>query len=270
MLQMQPAFLFHCGAIPTSPTNNKILGFILVPLTRGEISPGADLGTCFPMDIVTHEREKAGHNYQKRDDLLVGVPKEATVLGTIQILCALTIASLGGILVSASYSSYFNPAAFTTLMTGYPFVGFLCFAVTGSLSIISGKISVKPFALSNLASNTASSAVATIGFLLLTHSLIDMGTASLHCNSEKEFLSLLPYSESHHWMNEDKSCLLAYVSAMSGLAVMLVFTVLELLLAAYSSVFWWKQVYSNKPGVMVFFMPESQDHTQVVKSSLLR
>uniref|UniRef100_A0A8C2QPR6 Membrane-spanning 4-domains, subfamily A, member 7 n=1 Tax=Cricetulus griseus TaxID=10029 RepID=A0A8C2QPR6_CRIGR len=210
-----------------------------------------DLGTCFPMDIVTHEREKAGHNYQKRDDLLVGVPKEATVLGTIQILCALTIASLGGILVSASYSSYFNPAAFTTLMTGYPFVGFLC-------------------ALSNLASNTASSAVATIGFLLLTHSLIDMGTASLHCNSEKEFLSLLPYSESHHWMNEDKSCLLAYVSAMSGLAVMLVFTVLELLLAAYSSVFWWKQVYSNKPGVMVFFMPESQDHTQVVKSSLLR
>lgn len=49
MLQMQPAFLFHCGAIPTSPTNNKILGFILVPLTRwntvfsrsGEISPGA-------------------------------------------------------------------------------------------------------------------------------------------------------------------------------------------------------------------------------------
>lgn len=33
------------------------------------------------MDIVTHEREKAGYNYQKRDDLLVGVPKEATVLG---------------------------------------------------------------------------------------------------------------------------------------------------------------------------------------------
>ncbi|EGW12265.1 Membrane-spanning 4-domains subfamily A member 14 [Cricetulus griseus] len=87
------------------------------------------------MDIVTHEREKAGHNYQKRDDLLVGVPKEATVLGTIQILCALTIASLGGILVSASYSSYFNPAAFTTLMTGYPFVGFLC-AIQILLSLI--------------------------------------------------------------------------------------------------------------------------------------
>lgn len=33
------------------------------------------------------------------------------------------------------------------------------------------------------------------------------------------------------------------------LVVMLVFTVLELLLAAYSSVFWWKQLYSNNPGV---------------------
>ncbi|XP_051049927.1 membrane-spanning 4-domains subfamily A member 7 [Phodopus roborovskii] len=203
------------------------------------------------MDIVIHKREKAGHSHQKGDDL-VGVPKEATVLGTIQILCALTIASLGGILVSASYSSYFNPAAFTTLMTGYPFVGSLCFVIAGSLSIISGQLSFKPFALSSLASNAASSAVATIGFLLLTHSLIDMGTASPHCNSEKKFLSLMLYSESHHWMNEDKNCLLAYVSIMSGLVVMLIFTVLEFLLAAYSSVFWWKQVYANKPGVHFF------------------
>lgn len=33
------------------------------------------------MDIVIHKREKAGHTYQKGDELLVGVPKEATVLG---------------------------------------------------------------------------------------------------------------------------------------------------------------------------------------------
>ncbi|OBS71841.1 hypothetical protein A6R68_13582, partial [Neotoma lepida] len=181
------------------------------------------------MDIIIHKREKAGHTYQKGDDLLVGVPKEATVLGTIQILCALTIAGLGGILVAASYSSYFNPAASTTLMSGYPFVGSLC-------------------ALSSLAANAASSVVAAIGLFLLTHSLIALGTASPHCNSEKKFLSLLPFLESHHWINEDKNCLLADVSVMSGLVVMLVFTVLELSLAVYSSIFWWKQVYSNKPG----------------------
>ncbi|XP_036034188.1 membrane-spanning 4-domains subfamily A member 7 [Onychomys torridus] len=221
------------------------------------------------MDILIHKREKAGHTYQNGDDMLVGVPKEATVLGTIQILCALTIAGLGGILVSVSYSPYFHPAASTTLMSGYPFVGSLCFAIAGSLSIISGKTSIKPFALSSLASNAASSVVATTGFFLLTHGLITLGTASPHCNSEKKFLSLLSSPESHHWMNEDKNCLLADVSIMSGLVVMLAFTVLELLLAVYSSVFWWNRVYFNKPG-SVFFMFESQDHTQLNKSSLLR
>ncbi|XP_049993835.1 membrane-spanning 4-domains subfamily A member 7 [Alexandromys fortis] len=219
------------------------------------------------MDIVIHKRKEAGHTDQKEDDLLVAVPKEATVLGTIQILCALTIASFGGIFVSASYSSYINPAAFTTSMFGYPFVGSLCFAFVGSLSIISGKISIKPFALSSLASNAASSVVAAIGLFLLTHNLIALGTASPRCSSEKRFLALFLYSESHYWMNEDKNCLLAYVSAMSGLALMLIFTVMEFLLAAYSSVFWWKQVYSNKPG-STYFMPESQD--QLVKSSSLR
>uniref|UniRef100_A0A8C8TZG7 Membrane-spanning 4-domains, subfamily A, member 7 n=1 Tax=Peromyscus maniculatus bairdii TaxID=230844 RepID=A0A8C8TZG7_PERMB len=209
-----------------------------------------DLGACLPMDIVIHKREKAGHTYQKGDELLVGVPKEATVLGTIQILCALTIAGLGGILVSVSYSPYFNPAASTTLMSGYPFVGSL-------------------YALSSLASNAASSVVAAAGLFLLTHGLIILGTASPHCNSEKKFLPLLSSPESHHWMSEDKNCLLADVGVMSGLVVMLVFTVLELFLAVYSSVFWWKRVYFNKP-MSAYFMSESQDHTQLIKSSLLR
>lgn len=224
------------------------------------------LGTCLPMDIVIHKRKEAEHMDQKEDDLLVAVPKEATVLGTIQILCALTIASFGGIFVSASYSSYINSAVFTTSMFGYPFVGSLCFAFVGSLSIISGKISIKPFALSSLASNAASSVVAVIGLLLLTHNLIALGTASPRCSSEKRFLALFLYSESHYWMNEDKNCLLVYVSAMSGLVLMLIFTVMEFLLAAYSSVFWWKQVYSKKPG-STDFMPESQD--QLVQSSSL-
>lgn len=33
------------------------------------------------------------------------------------------------------------------------------------------------------------------------------------------------------------------------LVVMLIFSVLELLLAAYASVFWWKEIYSSNPGV---------------------
>ncbi|NP_001020781.1 membrane-spanning 4-domains subfamily A member 7 isoform b [Mus musculus] len=202
---------------------------------------------CFPKDIIIHKREKTGHTYEKEDDLLIGVPSEATVLGTIQLLCALILASFGGILVSASY---FNPEVSTTLISGYLFIGSLC-------------------ALSSLASNVASSVVAVIGLFLFTYCLIALGSAFPHCNSEKKFLSLLSYLKSHHWKNEDKNCYLAYVGAMSALGMMLLFTVLEVFLAGYSSIFWWKQVYSNKPGG-TFFLPQSQDHTQLVKSNLLQ
>ncbi|XP_032751254.1 membrane-spanning 4-domains subfamily A member 7 isoform X2 [Rattus rattus] len=204
---------------------------------------GLRLGTkstawdCFPKDVIVHKREKAGHTYENGEDLLIGVPSEATVLGTIQLICALMIASFGAILVSASYS---NPEASTTLMSGYLFTGSFC-------------------ALSSLASSVASSVVAIIGLFFVTYCLIVLGTAFPHCNSEKKFLPLLSYLESHDWKNEDKNCRLAYVSAISTLGIMLLFIVLEALLAVYSSIFWWKQVYSNKPGG-AFFLPQSQDH----------
>ncbi|XP_051002119.1 membrane-spanning 4-domains subfamily A member 7 isoform X1 [Acomys russatus] len=150
---------------------------------------------CLPKDTIIHKREKDGHTFQKGDDLKIGEPNEATVLGTIQILCALMIASLGVILVSASYSSNFRPEASSTLMSGYSFVGSLC-------------------ALSSLASNGASSVVAGIGLFLLSHSLVALGTVLPHCNSEKKFLSLLTYLESHLWRNDDYSCHLAHVSAI--------------------------------------------------------
>lgn len=223
---------------------------------------GLRLGTkitawdCFPKDVIVHKREKAGHTYENGEDLLIGVPTEATVLGTIQLICALMIASFGGILVSASYS---NPEASTTLMSGYLFTGSLCFATAGILSIISEKIPTKAFALSSLASSVASSVVAIVGLFFVTYCLIVLGTAFPHCNSEKKFLPLLSYLESHDWKNEDKNCRLAYVSAISTLGIMLLFIVLEVLLAVYSSIFWWKQVYSNKPGG-AFFLPQSQDH----------
>uniref|UniRef100_A0A8C6IH52 Membrane-spanning 4-domains, subfamily A, member 7 n=2 Tax=Mus spicilegus TaxID=10103 RepID=A0A8C6IH52_MUSSI len=267
MLQIQPTFGFQCSAIPICPTGNKNPGFICIPgtmrLQLGTKSIGWD---CFPKDIIIHKREKTGHTYEKEDDLMIGVPSEATVLGTIQLLCALILASFGGILVSASY---FNPEVSTTLISGYLFIGSLCFAIAGILSIISEKISTKPFALSSLTSNVASSVVAIIGLFLFTYCLIALGSAFPHCNSEKKFLSLLSYLKSHHWKNEDKNCYLAYIGAISALGMMLLFTLLEVFLAGYSSIFWWKQVYSNKPGG-TFFLPQSQDHTQLVKSNLLQ
>lgn len=232
-----------------SSASSSILGTMLLRL--GTKSTAWE---CFPKDVIVHKREKAGYTYKNGEDLLIGVPSEATVLGTIQLICALMIASFGGILVSASYSSYSNPEASTTLISGYLIIGSLCFAMAGILSIISEKISTKAFALSSLTSSVASSVVAIIGLFFFTYCLIALGTAFPHCNSEKKFLPLLSYLESRDWKNEDKNCHLAYVSAISTLGMMLLFIVLEVLLAVYSSIFWWKQVYSNKPGG-AFFLP---------------
>ncbi|XP_064220923.1 membrane-spanning 4-domains subfamily A member 7 isoform X6 [Aotus nancymaae] len=145
----------------------------------------------------------------------------------------------------------------------------LGFGVTGSLSIISGKQSAKPFDLSSLTSNAVSSVTAGAGLLLLADSVVALRTASQHCGSEKEYLSSLPYSEYYYPIYEIRDCLLTSVSLTGVLVVMLIFTVLELLFAAYSSVFWWKQLYSNNPGSS-FFLTQSQDHIQQDKKSSSR
>lgn len=215
-----------------------------------------------PKGIIIPQKEKPGHIYQKEDEL----QNEATILGTVQILCCLMISSLGIILVFAPYSSHFNPSVSTILTSGYPFVGALCFAITGSLSIISGKKSTKPFAMSSLSSSAVSFVVAGAGLFLLTASVVALGTATQLCDSEKEHLSSLPYSEDYYSIHEVKDCLLTRVSLIGVLVVMLTFTVLELLIVAYASVFWWKQVYSNNPST--FSLLQSQDHIQHVKKIL--
>ncbi|XP_027974105.1 membrane-spanning 4-domains subfamily A member 7 [Eumetopias jubatus] len=201
-----------------------------------------------PNGIIILKREKPKHSYQKEDNPQNSLQKEATVLGIIQILCCLLISSLGAILVSAPHSSHFKPTISTILMSGYPFVGALCFAITGFLSIISGKKSTKPFAMSSLTSSAVSFLAAGAGLFLLVDGLASLEIASRRCDSEREYLSTLPYSMYYYSIYEFKDCLLASVSLTGVLVVMLVFTVLELLLAAYASILWWKQVYSNNPG----------------------
>ncbi|XP_015974470.2 membrane-spanning 4-domains subfamily A member 7 [Rousettus aegyptiacus] len=254
------------GSWPSSHTRlgcrNSVIGITLTqPKAEEEAS---DRST--PKGTVMPQREKLGHIYQKEDKLQDELQKEATVLGVIQILCGLMISSLGAIMVFAPYSSHFNPAVSTILMSGYPFVGALCFAITGCLSVISGKKSTKPFAVSSLTSNAVSSVAAGASLFLLAHSLVALRTASQLCDSEKEHLSSLPYSEYYYSVYDVTNCRQAGVSLTGVLVVMLAFTVLELLLAVYASVFWWKQVQPNASG-SAFSLLKSQDHIQYVKKS---
>ncbi|XP_008049819.1 membrane-spanning 4-domains subfamily A member 7, partial [Carlito syrichta] len=131
---------------------------------------------------------------------------------TIQILCCLTISSMKAILVSAAYSSHFNPVVSTILKTKYPFVGALCFAISGFLSITTGKKSTKLFALSSLISSAVSSVAAGTGIFLLNDNVVVLWTAFQRCDSEKEYLSSLPYSEYYYPMYDIKDCVLTSVS----------------------------------------------------------
>ncbi|XP_040115406.1 membrane-spanning 4-domains subfamily A member 7-like isoform X2 [Oryx dammah] len=174
-----------------------------------------------PKGVVISQREKPGRVYQK-DDLPKGLPKEATVLGTIQILCFLVISSLGVILVYAPNSPQLSPAISTILMSGYPFLGALC-------------------AMNSLTFSAVSSVAAGVGFILLTSSLVTLRTASQQCDSGRDYLSSLPYSTYYYSIYDVKDCLLTSVGLTGVLVVMLTFTVLELLAAAHASVFWWKR-----------------------------
>ncbi|EPQ04088.1 Membrane-spanning 4-domains subfamily A member 14 [Myotis brandtii] len=105
-------------------------------------------------------------------------------------------------------------------------------------------------AIGSLTSNAVSSVVAGAGLFLLVYSLVALRTASQLCDSENEHLSSLPYSGYPNPKYEVKDCVLDGVSLTGVLVVMLIFSVLEHLLAAYASVFWWKQIYSSNPGAI--------------------
>ncbi|XP_037374183.1 membrane-spanning 4-domains subfamily A member 7 isoform X1 [Talpa occidentalis] len=210
--------------------------------------PQGALAASSSEEVIIPTREKPGHIYQEEDDLKESLQKEATVLGVIQILCCLTISSLGVILASAPYSSHFSAAVSTILMSAYPFVGPLSFAIAGAFSIISGKKSTKPFALSSVASNMVSATAAGAGLCLLAHSLAALWTLSRQCDSEKDSPPSLPHAGYYPSVAEMKNCLLVGVGLTGVLAIMLIFTVLELFLATYASVFWWKQVSLSHPG----------------------
>ncbi|XP_069409376.1 membrane-spanning 4-domains subfamily A member 7-like isoform X5 [Ovis canadensis] len=117
----------------------------------------------------------------------------------------------------------------------------LGFAITGTLSIISGKKSSETFAINSLTFSAVSSVAAGAGFILLTGSLVTLRTASQQCDSGRDYLSSLPYSTYYYSIYDVKDCLLTSVGLTGVLVVMLTFTVLELLAAAYASVFWWKR-----------------------------
>lgn len=95
--------------------------------------------------------------------------------------------------------------------------------------------------MNSLTFSVVSSVAAGVGLVLLAGSLVTLRTASQQCESRRDYLASLPDSTYYYSIYDVKDCLLTSAGLTGVLLVMLTFTVLELLAAAYASVFWWKR-----------------------------
>lgn len=208
-----------------------------------------------PNSINLPQTEKSKPTNQEQSILKKYLKAEVKVLGTIQILCGVTVLSLGIILTSAPFSSTFTQVFSTLLLAAYPFLGALCFVISGSLSIMSAKKPTKSLVQSSLAANILSSLSALVGFVLLSVTLAALSPALQLCKSNYENEPPEHHSHyyyDHHTDNSGNSCTVINRLLAGMLSMMLICTVLEFCLAVLVAVIWWKQSHSDFPGSVLF------------------
>ncbi|XP_039109518.1 membrane-spanning 4-domains subfamily A member 6D-like isoform X1 [Hyaena hyaena] len=194
---------------------------------------------------------------QRRYSLVKQLKAEVKVLGAIQILCGVMVLILGIIFVSAPNSPSFTPVFSIPLKAAYPFVGGLCFVISGTLSVIMEKKSTKPLVWSSVAANILSSLCALVGFILLSVTLAALDPAFRKCTFNQKNREL-EETTFHYYVHPliDKECFTAKSTLTGTLSVMLIYTVLELCLAVLTAAVWWKQAHSDFLG-SVLFLPQS-------------
>lgn len=201
---------------------------------------------------------------QSQSSLRKHLQAEVKVFGTIQIVCGVMVLSLGILLQSAPSSPQFSHVFSTLLKAAYPFIGALCFVISGSLSIITEKKSTKPLVKSSLAANFLSSLSALVGFILLSINLALLGPALWKCDLNKEELLLEQQNSYHNFYQNEMNCLVANDVLAGILSVMLIFTVLEFCLAVLMAVIWWKWFHSDFPGSVLFQPLSDKDKSSMI------
>ncbi|XP_029771317.1 membrane-spanning 4-domains subfamily A member 6A-like [Suricata suricatta] len=171
----------------------------------------------------------------------------------IQILCGVIVLGFGIILASAPSSPSFSPVLSILLKAAYPFVGALCFVISGTLSVIMEKKSTKTLVQRSVAANILSSLCALVGFILLSVTLAVLDPAVQKCifnieNREPEEIT------SHYYVETiiDKECFTAKIALTGTLSVMLIYTVLEFCVAMLTAVVLWKEAHSDFLGSVLF------------------
>lgn len=199
-----------------------------------------------PNDLNFPQTGKPMLTNQNKGNLWKCLKSNIKCIASIQIMCGVAVLSLGIILVCAPFSPDFSEALTLLLKSAHPFIGALCFIISGSLSAITEQKTTKILVQCSLAINIMSSLSATVGFILLCINLAALSPISSQCllNSKNK-------SQEYHYIQETDYCSMSNAILAGTLSVMLICVVLELSLAALSARIWWQQAQSVFPGVSV-------------------
>uniref|UniRef100_A0A8C0WPE5 Uncharacterized protein n=1 Tax=Castor canadensis TaxID=51338 RepID=A0A8C0WPE5_CASCN len=127
------------------------------------------------------------------------------------------------------------------------------FIISGSVSIITEKMSNKRLVRSSLAMSSLSAVFAIMGFIILCVNLSSLGSASQLCDLSKLAQPTTYYSYDYYHNRYARGCLIATASLNGVISVMLICTFLELVLAVLTALLWWKQASCSVPGVSMLW-----------------
>ncbi|XP_020039342.2 membrane-spanning 4-domains subfamily A member 6A isoform X2 [Castor canadensis] len=133
------------------------------------------------------------------------------------------------------------------------------FIISGSVSIITEKMSNKHLVRSSLAMSSLSAVFAIMGFIILCVNLSSLGSASQLCDLSKLAQPTTYYSYDYYHNRYARGCLIATASLNGVISVMLICTFLELVLAVLTALLWWKQASCSVPGSVHFLSQSSKN-----------
>nr|XP_020039342.1 membrane-spanning 4-domains subfamily A member 6A isoform X2 [Castor canadensis] len=133
------------------------------------------------------------------------------------------------------------------------------FIISGSVSIITEKMSNKRLVRSSLAMSSLSAVFAIMGFIILCVNLSSLGSASQLCDLSKLAQPTTYYSYDYYHNRYARGCLIATASLNGVISVMLICTFLELVLAVLTALLWWKQASCSVPGSVHFLSQSSKN-----------
>lgn len=229
--------------------DHRVASFTMTsqPVTQENIVIITKDGTNFS------QAEKPLPPTQKQDSLWKCLKSNISGIGSIQIMCGVMVLSLGIILVTAPVSTDFSATFSSLLKSAHPFIGALCFIISGSLSVIAEQKTTKMWVQCSVAANIMSCLSAIVGFILLSTNLAALGPVLSKCLLDYENRPKEPY---HYYDREASLCSISNIILSGTLSVMLICTVLEFGLGALMAAVWWKQAQNTFPG-SVHFTPKS-------------